>query len=138
MITASVLCLAMNIYHEARGEPLAGQLAVVSVTLNRVRSPKYPNTICGVVKQANYHQWDQKNPIRHRCSFSWFCDGKSDVPTNDRQMLESVLLAKHAVAGSLVDITEGATHYFNPDKANPYWANPEDFLVKIGSHAFYK
>ena len=137
-LVAATLCLALNIYHESRGEPLAGQLAVAAVTINRVRSPKHPDTICKVVKQARYHEWDQVNPIRYKCSFSWFCDGKSDVPTNDKEMLESTLIAQHVMMGNFVDITEGATHYFNPDKVNPYWAKTENFILKIGNHAFYR
>ena len=50
-------CLALNIYHEARSESLAGQYAVADVTINRVRDRRYPSTICGVVKQAVLSQW---------------------------------------------------------------------------------
>ena len=46
-------CLAKNVYFEARNQPLAGQLAVVSVTINRVNDKRFPNTICGVVYEAH-------------------------------------------------------------------------------------
>jgi spore germination cell wall hydrolase CwlJ-like protein len=52
-----VECLALNIYHEARSESLAGQYAVADVTLNRVKDRRYPSSICGVVKQAVLSQW---------------------------------------------------------------------------------
>ena len=52
MISAAVMCLALNLYHEARGESLAGNLAVGFVTMNRVADPRYPDTVCGVVKQS--------------------------------------------------------------------------------------
>ena len=60
-------CLAENIYYEARGEPLNGQYAVAEVTLNRVRSPYFPKTICAVVHDT---RWD---PQRRRfvAHFSW-------------------------------------------------------------------
>ena len=45
-------CLAKNVYFEARNQPLAGQLAVISVTVNRVNDSRFPNTICGVVYQG--------------------------------------------------------------------------------------
>ena len=70
MIETAIMCLALNIYFEARDQPLNGQVAVAEVTLNRVTSKKHPNTICGVVKQSN----------SKGCAFSWYCDGKSDIP----------------------------------------------------------
>ena len=72
-----VECLALNIYHEARNQPTAGKLAVAQVTLNRVKHDRFPNTICGVVYQGYYLN---NNPIKHKCQFSWWCDGKSDKP----------------------------------------------------------
>ena len=47
-------CLAMNVYHEARNQPLAGQMAVISVTVNRVNDKRFPNSICGVVYEGVY------------------------------------------------------------------------------------
>lgn len=44
-------CLATTIFHESRGEPLAGQLAVANVVINRVKSGRFASDICGVVKQ---------------------------------------------------------------------------------------
>ena len=70
MIAAALVCLALNIYFEARNQPTSGQIAVAEVTLNRVASRNYPNTVCGVVKQSN----------KNGCAFSWYCDGKSDKP----------------------------------------------------------
>lgn len=134
LVTAATFCLAMNIYHEARGEPLAGQLAVALVVTNRVESPRFPDTVCSVVKQGKY--WNG-NPIRNKCHFSWWCDGLSDTPKDDEAWAEAIHLAWN-VQHDVIDITEGATHYFNPDKANPYWAKDEDFIIKIGSHSFYK
>lgn len=132
--TAATLCLAMNIYHEARGESLAGQLAVAQVVMNRVESPRFPDSVCDVVHQGKY--WDG-HPVRNQCHFSWWCDGRSDSPTNEEAWSQSIHLAWRVQHGE-TDITEGATHYFNPDKANPYWAKPTDFIVKIGKHSFYK
>ncbi len=74
------ICLATNIYHEARGESYAGKVAVANVTMNRVTSPKFPNTICDVVYQAQTKEnWKGNTvPKRNKCQFSWYCDGKSD------------------------------------------------------------
>lgn len=137
MISAAVMCLAMNIYHEARGEPLAGQLAVGFSTMNRVASKRYPDTVCGVVHQAKYHGWDMVNPIKHRCQYSWFCDGLSDNPQDGKAMLESVLISKHIFAETITDISEGATHY-HARYVNPYWADDMTVVLEIGQHIFYK
>ena len=137
MISAAVMCLAMNLYHETRGETLAGNIAVGYVTMNRVADKRYPDTICGVVHQAKYHGWDLVNPIRHRCQFSWYCDGISDNPQDGKAMLESVILAQHIIAGTVTDISEGATHYHGT-YVNPYWAGDMTVVLEIGQHIFYK
>ena len=81
---SSVKCLTDNMYHEARDQGTAGFLGVSSVVLNRVRDKRFPNTICEVVKQGPTRESWKKNgkflPIRNRCQFSWWCDGKSDKP----------------------------------------------------------
>jgi spore germination cell wall hydrolase CwlJ-like protein len=127
----------MNLYHEARSEPLAGVLAVGFVTMNRVADKRYPDTVCGVVHQAKYHGWDMVNPIKNRCQFSWFCDGYSDSPQDGKAMMESVLIAKHIMAGTVTDISEGATHY-HATYVNPYWADDMTVVLEIGQHIFYK
>ena len=137
MISAAVMCLAMNLYHETRGETLAGNLAVGFVTMNRVADPRYPDTVCGVVHQAKYHGWDLVNPIRNRCQFSWYCDGISDNPQDGKAMLESVILAQHIIAGTVTDISEGATHY-HATYVNPYWAGDMTVVLEVGQHIFYK
>ena len=137
MISAAVMCLAMNLYHEARGETLAGNIAVGYVTMNRVADKRYPDTVCGVVHQAKYHGWDLVNPIKNRCQFSWYCDGLSDNPQDGKAMLESVLIAKHIIAGTVTDISEGATHY-HAKYVNPYWADDMTVVLEVGQHIFYK
>tara|TARA_R110000796_G_scaffold173779_1_gene290744 strand:- start:1 stop:414 length:414 start_codon:yes stop_codon:yes gene_type:complete len=137
MITAAVLCMALNIYHEARGEPLAGQIAVGHSVLNRVKDKRYPNDVCGVVKQAKYHEWDKVHPIRNQCQYSWWCDGMDDKPYDDQAMLESTVLAQYLLSGNAVDITEGATSY-HADYIMPYWADHMTMVVKIGKHIYYR
>ena len=137
MISAAVMCLALNIYHEARSEPLAGQLAVGFSTMNRVADERYPDTVCKVVHQAKYNAWDMENPIRHRCQYSWFCDGLSDKPKNDKAMLEATILAQKIYYGVSTDISEGATHY-HATYVTPYWASDMEVVLTINQHIFYK
>ena len=76
-------CLAENVYFESRNQGTAGWSAVISVTLNRVKDKRFPNTICEVVKQGPTRESWKKNgtyyPIKHKCQFSWYCDGDKDV-----------------------------------------------------------
>lgn len=132
-------CLAKNIYFESGNQPLAGKIAVSQVVLNRVYSDAYPDTICDVVYQANWLENWKGNmiPIRHQCQFSWFCDGKSDVPEDSDTWMYSLLVADSILNGDFGDITEGSTHY-HADSVYPYWADSLNETVTINNHIFYK
>jgi len=117
--------LARNIYHEARGESWEGMLAVGVVTLNRVKSPDYPDTIERVVK--DYKQ------------FSWFWDGKSDRVRNRKAWrkakaaaAEVMLNPDHPLAGELKGVI-----YYHADYVAPYWAGTKQEVTTIGNHIFY-
>ena len=131
-------CLALNIYHEARGESQAGKLAVAHVTLNRVEHYKYPDTICGVVTQGrHYVNWKGNTmPVKHKCQFSWYCDGRSDTVQDDSAWAQSIDLAFDVIMGITTDNTHGATHYYNPNKADPYWAEQYAMTAQHGNHVF--
>lgn len=132
--TDELECLALNIYHEARSESLAGQYAVADVVLNRVESRNYPNTICGVVYQAK--MWEG-SPVRDKCQFSWFCDGKSDKPTETDAWFRSITVAVNIVhKGQFRGLTENATHY-HTDYVSPTWNKSLDYIGRIGNHLFY-
>ena len=136
-------CLAKNIYFEAATESTAGKLAVAQVTLNRVKSDTYPNTICEVIKEGPHyksHRTGKMVPIRDRCQFSWYCDGKADNPHPGKYWNVSKDLAEYVlVKGSdLVDITDGATHYYADYIPEPAWAREEKKTTQIDFHIFYK
>ena len=132
-------CLAKNIFFEAGIDTLAGKAAVADVVLNRVEDPRYPDTVCGVVYQAYTHA--NGEPIRNKCQFSWFCDGKSDrIPTGAKNWIDSQNVAWEMMfEGKFHGITEGSTHYHTP-AVNPYWADSSgmDMSGVIGAHIFYK
>jgi len=130
-------CLALNLYHEARGDSKLGQIAVGYVTLNRVQSRKYPNTVCDVVYQAHVNSKGQ--PIRNKCQFSWYCDGKSDVPKNQAKFEEAMHNAEWVMKyyGIERDITDGAIMY-HAYYSNPYWSLHYTRTSRIESHIFYK
>mgnify|MGYP001118372456 FL=1 len=130
-------CMALNIYHEARSDSTLGQEAVGMVTMNRVYSDKYPDTICDVVYQS--HLNSRGNPIRNKCQFSWYCDGKSDVPRDKVKFEEAMTNAKWVMNnyGSERDITGGAVMY-HASYVNPYWSKAYTKTSRIESHIFYK
>ena len=98
-------CLALNIYYEARGQAVTDQQAVGHVTLNRVKSPKWPKTICSVVHQSG--------------QFSWTRDGRSDIPSNPKALAEAKRIANQVLDGELEDNTDGATYFYNYHMAKP-------------------
>lgn len=152
-----IQCLTENLYHEARSDGYAGMYAVAMVTLNRVTDPRYPNDVCSVVYQGPVKEsWKTKQypdllehervyyPRKHKCQFSWYCDGKSDkMYDNDAfwRAVEISNLVLEAATGKypLVDITEGSTHYHTVDVA-PEWRHDRGMMKisRIGDHIFYR
>ena len=135
-------CLAMNIYHEARNSNLADKLAVADVVLNRVDSPKYPNTVCEVVHQAVVSKWHLSEgrivPLKNQCQFSWYCDGKSDIPIEQDAWEDAKLIAVKIHTFRLFrGISEGSLMY-HAHYVNPYWASSYHLVGTIGKHKFYK
>ena len=139
----STECLALNMYHEARGQGIAGELAVTAVVLNRVNDKRYPDTVCEVVEEgptrASWKDPKVRYPIKNRCQFSWFCDGKSDMPRNKKIYNRMYGLADAILTNDLpfIDITGGATQY-HADYVSPAWAKTKTKTVKIQDHIFYK
>ena len=144
-------CLAMNTYFEAKSEPIAGQYATADVVLNRVNDARYPNTICEVVLQGPTREsWKTKqhkdlpedqrkfNPVKHRCQFSWYCDGKADTVRDGDAWRKAQEIAYRIVFEKKYrGITEGATHY-HATYVSPNWAPALDLVGRIGTHIFYR
>ena len=130
MISAALMCLAMNVYHEARSEPMVGQYAVAHVVINRVNSTRWPNDVCSVVHQG-------LDRGRHKCQFSWYCDGKSDKANEEVPWARALIVADGVLRGKVPDLTKGATHY-HARYVNPYWSASLNTTVIYGSHKFYQ
>jgi len=137
MLELAAMCLSLNIYYEARNQPLRGQMAVAEVVLNRVTDERFPDTVCEVVMQGPTYSWKPDFPIRHKCQFSWYCDGKSDTPTETEAWNTSVIVAENILANVPPKLLEGATHYHAVEVA-PSWAKKKTFIRRIGDHLFYK
>lgn len=132
---AELYCLAKNIYFEARNQDIQGQIAVGLVTINRVLSPKHPNSICDVVwrKLKNKKgKW-----VAH---FSWTLDGNSNIPVNLEIYEENIRLAEAMLDGrtldNFVDITYGSTHY-HAHYVTPWWSYKLTHTISVGDHIFY-
>ena len=142
-----IVCMADNIYWEARNQPVKGMWAVALVTDNRVGDDRFPNSHCEVIKQGPTSKWwFEKHgkivPIRHRCQFSWYCDGKSDViPHYDKDVYDVATdIATKIFYGPyllLGDFTDGATFY-HADYVYPAWAKVKIKTIKVGRDIFYK
>lgn len=115
-------CLALNVYHEARGESLEGQLAVAVVTLNRVTSDRYPESVCEVVWQP--------------AQFSWTRDRARYFPEDLDQWNEAMAVAKMAVNEDHHFRLGNVTH-FHARHVKPGWSDTLDFVAQIGNHLFY-
>ncbi len=150
-----VECMAKNIYFESRSDNMAGQFAVADVVLNRVKDKRYPNTICDVIYEGPVKEkWKTKQypdlpdskreyvPLRHKCQFSWYCDGKKDeIPRYDNDAWERAQLVAGYIlySGEYLGITEGATHY-HATYVSPNWRHDRGMQLvgRIGSHIFYR
>lgn len=122
--------LAMNIYHEARGESLPGMYAVGIVTMNRVNDEKYPKTVKGVITQKN--------------QFSWVKDKRSDKAKEVQSYEIAQEVAKNILANNRKDATyvsvkrklKGAT-YYHANYVRPSWSRKKTLVTKIDHHLFY-
>ena len=128
-------CMSKNIYFEAAMESTAGKLAVAQVTMNRVNSSRYPNTVCKVITQGRHYK--SGLPVKNRCQFSWYCDGKGDEPRNQDAWKKAQGVAMQvAHYGSAVS-TGGATHY-HAHYVTPAWAATKTKTAVFGDHIFYR
>ena len=118
-LTTALMCLAMNVYHEARGEPIDGQIAVAYVTHHRARHD--PKNYCAEVYRKGQFSWTAK---------------KTPQPVKESPEWKTAV----AVARTFLiypDPTHGATHYHDK-KSKPPWKKTMVAVAHIGGHVFYK
>ena len=115
-----VVCLAKNIYFEARGQPLAGKLAVAKVTLNRTKHEDFPDTVCKVVYQPGQFSWTTKRDHRINDHKAW---------------KDSLAIASRALESGVQELRGFNAIYFHSGKRPPFWKGR--LVAKIGGHKFY-
>ena len=123
-----LMCLAAAIFFEARDQPHFGQRAVAEVVMTRVESPRWPDTICGVVYQ--------------RKQFSFTHDGLSDdYKGYDGNMFDSQAIviaeeiANSYIKGERLGLT--STHYYATYISAPKWTKLYHADGRIGGHLFF-
>ena len=147
-----LICMAENIYHEAGNQSLAGKVAVGLVVMNRVTDKRWPQTICEVVKEGPVREsWKTRQnpkvlaedreyyPVRDKCQFSWYCDGKPDyIDTNSVAWKVSLNTAYKILYGNRYSgLLEGATFY-HADYVSPSWRLDMTLVTQIDNHIFYR
>ncbi len=122
-------CLAEALYFEARGETIKGQFAVAEVILNRVKSSRYPDAVCGVVNQGTGRKF--------ACQFTYTCDGRAETIHEPKAFEMVGKVAKLSMQGKVKALTDGATHY-HTTAVRPSWARKFTRTAKYGVHIFYR
>jgi len=125
-------CLAENVYFESRGEPLAGQIAVAEVTLNRTHHVNFPRSVCGVVHEI---RWSPERQ-RYIADFSWTELGPL-TPQGGPAWKQAMTVASAAYDDVSEPVVPGAL-YYHATSVRPPWSRTRKYLATIGRHRFYR
>lgn len=121
-------CLAEALYFEARGETEQGIRAVAEVIINRVKSRRFPNSVCAVISQGAHR--------RNACQFSYKCDDNPEVFSEKQAYARARRIAAEALAAP-TNLTGGAT-YYHTTAVSPNWSRLFRRTAHIGAHYFYR
>jgi len=137
-----VFCVAINAYHEARGEDFNELLAVSQVVMNRVDDPSYPDTACEVVMQGPTRpSWSDPEvlvPRKYGCQFTWWCDGRSDKVHDAAAWRDCTIAAYLVYIGAVSNQVGDATHYFAHEKVIPKWAASMHVVTVFNGHTYLR
>ena len=122
-------CLTEALYFEARGETVKGMFGVAEVIMNRVRSSRFPDNVCGVVNQGTGK--------RYQCQFTYTCDGKAETIHEPVAHARVGKVARLVMDGDYPKVTGGATHY-HTTAVRPKWSRVYAKTARIGVHVFYR
>lgn len=137
ILTPAIVCLALNIYHESKGEPVRGMKAVAQVTLNRANHE--PERVCGEVFKPYQFSWTI--PLKGKDIETRRKRAVASVQHLDKKHLRywnvSLSIAKDALSGKLENIVGKARYFHNPEISTVKWHNTKQFVAQIGNHRFY-
>jgi N-acetylmuramoyl-L-alanine amidase len=128
MMETAAICLAMNIFMEARGEPVMGQYAVALVTMNRAKWDK--RKVCQVVRKHKQFSWTTRLLKGAKVM-------KAGIPHDADAWDKAWKIANMTLAGRMPDFTRGSTFY-HATRVSPLWASSMERTRKVGAHLFYR
>jgi len=117
---STLTCMAVAIYFEARSEPIDGQLMVAETILNRASDPRWPDEPCEVIKQFR--------------QFSFYSDGRSNLPRDMEAYTTAFLVAQEALDG---DHLHTGALYYHTTAVQPVWRHDLQSIGIVGEHVFY-
>jgi spore germination cell wall hydrolase CwlJ-like protein len=132
ILASALLCMTLNVYHEARGEPILGQYAVAAVTMNRAGDD--PAKVCEVVTRPHQFSWTDRLLTRKRSGWVLRAAG---VPKDDFAWMVASKVAYNTLAGKMIDVTHGST-YYHTTESKPWWRKAFVRAAAIGNHIFYR
>lgn len=119
-LSSTLLCLALAIYHEARGESYRGKVAVAHVIMNRAEMKE--KNACEVLKESG--------------QFSFVKNGRAPRPRETKEFSKSLEIAETIVEGTSLDPTKGSTNFWAVKTKEPEWAPRCRKKYRIGNHIF--
>lgn len=128
----ALICLALNVYHEARGEQVPGQYAVALVTMNR--ADQREERVCPEVFKRRQFSWANKGVVKTRQG--WVI-ARAKLPHDDEAWARSLRVAAWTLAGRMPDLTQGSTHY-HTHAVRPRWRLAMQATTRVGNHRFYR
>jgi len=130
LLSKALLCLALNIFFEARGEPIAGMEAVAQVTLNRAHHNE--SKVCKVVFEKGQFTWTAHVKRKSKSPM----EIAKNIPKHNKSWGIALEIAQRALEGRLVNRVGNATHFYNPKKCKPSWLKNVKTVAVIGNHVF--
>lgn len=132
ILESAIICLALNIYHEARGEMIPGQYAVAGVTLNRAKGDR--QEVCRVVTEKHQFSWTNKLIKKEGGRYVLTRQG---YPKDEYAWDIAKKIARVSLKRTDLDFSGGATHY-HANYVSPAWRRSVDQTKVIGTHIFYR
>jgi N-acetylmuramoyl-L-alanine amidase len=131
VVATAMMCLALNVYHESRGEPIMGQYGVAMVTMNRAH--KDESRVCEEVFKPYQFSW--ANNAVHKVKGGWEVPGRLK-PRDEYAWWVANRIAVTMLSGRMPDLTKGAT-YYHAKSVKPSWRRAFAWTKTIGAHLFY-
>jgi len=122
LLIAAAACLSLALYHEARGEPLLGQLMVAKVIVNRMESRRWPSSMCNVITQDR--------------QFSFYRKNNTPKPRDEVAWAKAQKLATDIINDPNILPPSTVNHYHTPN-VHPVWRKGLHMIARIGNHIFY-